>query len=159
MQELIGSIARLRAVLLGLMGGFTDEHWAARVPTSSWDVREVTAHLVDAELLFGRLYRGEIRTLHAQNPAEAIRRWSALPGPAVAASLWQHGIATQRVLESMPSEQWHTPVEALGCDEMAGVIETHAAELGAHGLDVAEVVGMKEKWPAEEPVTRRCPWR
>jgi uncharacterized protein (TIGR03083 family) len=146
MREEIELIASQRARLLALLGTLADGDWPATTACAPWDLRDVVAHLVDGELSLGPLYRSEVKELPYQDPELGIARWRALPGPAVAAALWQHGTATQRVLEAITEEAWRAPLQAFGCRSVGQLARLHLFELAMHGRDVAAAAGAQPHW-------------
>lgn len=146
MRGEIEQIANQRARLLGLLGTIAEADWSAKTACAPWDVRDVTAHLVDGELALGPLYRSEVKELPYLDPELGIARWRALPGPAVAAALWQHGTATQRVLEAITDEAWRAPLRAFGCRSVGQLVRLHLFELAMHGYDIATATGAQPHW-------------
>src|ERR1041385_2030218 len=124
-DQVITHIAAERAALLGFLQSVEGQAWAAPTVCAPWNVKEVLAHMVEGELNVGRIYRGEVREQGYMDPEEGIDRWRALPGVAVRAALWQHGTATQRVLDAMTEDVWRAPIKAFGCREVRQLVRLH----------------------------------
>lgn len=156
-------IAAERADLLGFLAGVGDDDWSKPTVCTGWSVKDVLAHMVEGELNVGRVYRGEARELGFVDPEEGVARWRPLPGPAVRAALWQHGTATQRVLDAMTDEAWHAPIRAFGCREIRQLVRLHLFDLAVHGHDLTDALGASPVWGdrlpfAVEFVVRAAPF-
>ena len=134
-----------RAALLGVISNLAEE-WKLPTPCDGWTVHDIVAHLVENELLFGRLYRGELTDLSA-DAQEGVDRWSKVDGETVRYSLWHHGSATQRVIDSRSDESWRRPVEHAGQPlELRQALRVHFFELAVHGHDVTSALGLGPVW-------------
>ena len=135
-----------RAALLGVLSDVAGDDWERRTICDPWTVKDVVAHLVEGELQFGRLYRGEIDEL-ATDAAEGVERWRRVDGDTVKYSLWHHGQATQRVIDSRPDESWGRRVTQVGSPmELRGLLPMHFFELAVHSLDVSAALGKPSIW-------------
>lgn len=135
-----------RAALLGVLNGCTDDDWGLPTPCGSWSVHDVVAHLVENELLFGRLYRGELADFTTDTQA-GVDRWAKVDGETARYSLWHHGQATQRVIDSRSDESWRRPIERGGVPlELRHALRLHFFELAVHGHDVTTALGHDPVW-------------
>src|SRR5437899_10773698 len=100
-DDVVRLIGDQRAALLGAIAGAGPADWDRPTVCAPWTLKDVLAHMVEGELNVGRIYRGEVKEQGYIDPDEGIAKWSALPGEAVRAALWQHGTAAQRVLGAM----------------------------------------------------------
>ncbi|HVL32290.1 MAG TPA: maleylpyruvate isomerase N-terminal domain-containing protein, partial [Actinomycetota bacterium] len=100
-EAVVSHIANERADLLAYLQSVNGPDWDRITVCAPWTVKDVLAHIVEGELNVGKIYRGEHVGGGFVDAEEGIARWAALPGEAVRAALWQHGTATQRVLEAM----------------------------------------------------------
>lgn len=151
-------VSEERAELLGLLARAAGEDWSRSTPCPGWSVKDVVAHLVDGELAFGRIYRGETAELEASDRAneEGVERWRALPGAAVRGALWQHGLAAQRVIDATEGDAWDRAIAIEAGHERLAVSRTtlplralvriHLHELCVHGHDVATALGRAPVW-------------
>lgn len=145
-EALVTAIANERAALLGAVREVADPAWTAPTACAPWTAKDVLAHLVETELVAGKVYRGELSELQTVDNEEGIGRWSALPAEAIRAALWQHGVATQRVLEAMTQEAWDRPIRALGRTRVPQLARLHLYELGVHGHDITDALGLPAVW-------------
>src|SRR5437660_12251900 len=100
MHEAFASqIADERAALLAFLAGVDGDAWSRPTVCTGWSVKDVLAHMVEGELTVGSIYRGEVRRLDPVDHELRIAQWRALPGVAVRAAFWQHGVAAQRVID------------------------------------------------------------
>lgn len=135
-----------RAALLGLLSDIAAEGWERLTICDPWTVKDVVAHLVEGELQFGRLYRGEIDEL-LTDTEEGVERWRRVDGDTVKYSLWHHGQATQRVIDSRPGESWARQVTHLGLPmELRRALPIHFFELAVHSHDVSAALGVPPIW-------------
>lgn len=139
-------IADERAAILAFLAGARDQDWDRPTICAGWSVKDVLSHMVEGELAAGRVYRGEIREQGFADPQQGVDTWRALPGAAVRAALWQHGTATQRVLNGMSEEVWRSPIRAFGCREIRQLVRLHLFELVLHGHDLTDALGADPVW-------------
>ena len=139
-------IGEQRARLLGSLSDITNEGWQAPTVCVGWSVKDVVSHLVEGELAIGRIYRGEETAPGFIDLAQTIERWRALPGDAVRAALWQHGVATQRILESMDDQRWQAPIEAFGCARIGQLARLQLFEGAVHGHDITDALNLPAFW-------------
>lgn len=142
----VGQIADQRAALLGFLGTVPAEGWSMPTVCTGWSVKDVLAHLVEGELNAGRLYRGEVTGPGFPDPEDGVGRWRALPGEAVRGALWQHGTATQRVLEAMTEVAWGRRIEAFGCRSIGQLVRLQLFEGVVHSHDVTDALGAGPVW-------------
>lgn len=139
-------VADQRAALLGVLSNIGAEDWQAITVCDPWTVHDVVAHLVEGELRFGRLYRGEIDTLDADNEAD-VNRWAKVDAETVRYSLWHHGSATQRVIDSRSDDSWNREISHLGWPiDLRRALRMHFFELAVHGHDVTAALGVPAIW-------------
>jgi uncharacterized protein (TIGR03083 family) len=150
-EEFAKQIADERAALLAFLAGVEDEGWGRPTVCTGWTVKDVLAHMVEGELTVGSIYRGEVRELPPADNEVGIAKWRALPGVAVRAAFWQHGIAAQRVLDPMTEETWRSPINALGCSEVRQLVRLHLFDLAVHGHDLTDALGAPPCWTARLP--------
>ena len=135
-----------RAALLGLLSDVAGEDWERLTVCDPWTVKDVVAHLVEGELQFGRLYRGEIDEL-ATDTEEGVDRWRRVDGDTVRYSLWHHGQAAQRVIDTRPDKSWGRQVTNFGEPmELRRALPIHFFELGVHSHDVSVALGKPPIW-------------
>src|SRR5439155_20341027 len=135
-----------RAALLGVLSHVAGDEWQGPTVCDPWTVKDVVAHLVENELLLGRVYRGELGDLGA-DAHEGVGRWSRVDGETVRYSLWHHGQATQRVIDSRSDESWRRPVSQDGATfELRQALRIHFFELAVHGHDITAAVGVPSVW-------------
>jgi uncharacterized protein (TIGR03083 family) len=147
-DAIVRAIGDERAALLGVLAPVGGAEWDRPTVCTEWSVKDVLAHMVEGELNVGRVYRGELRESGHVDPEEGIARWRALPGEAVRAALWQHGIATQRVLDAMTDETWRAPIKIFGCSEVRQLVRLHLFDLVVHGHDLTDGLGLPPVWSA-----------
>ena len=138
-----------RAALLGLLAEIPAEDWARPTACRGWPVRDVVAHLVEGELLFGRIYRGELRALTREDAdAEAgVARWSHADSDTLRFSLWHHGTATQRVIDSRSGASWDRELPIFEEPGRLGdVLGIHFFDLALHSHDVSNALGAASLW-------------
>jgi uncharacterized protein (TIGR03083 family) len=135
-----------RAALLGVLSHLTPDDWERPTVCDPWTVHDVVAHLVENELLYGRLYRGEIDEVAGDNQAE-VERWRKVDAETVRYSVWHHGQATQRVIDSRTEGSWNRPVSQRSHPmDLRGVLRMHFFELTVHSHDVTEALGAPAIW-------------
>ena len=139
-------ISGQRAAVLTAIASVKGADWDRPTVCAPWTVKDVLAHMVEGELNIGRIYRGEVREQGYIDPEEGIAKWSALPGEAVRAALWQHGTAAQRVLDAMTDEVWRAPIKAYGCREIRQLVRLHAFDGSVHGHDLTDALGAEPVW-------------
>jgi uncharacterized protein (TIGR03083 family) len=135
-----------RAALLGVLSKLTTEDWLRVTICDPWTVHDVGAHLVEAELRFGRLYRGEIDTVDTDNQAD-VDRWSKVDAETVRYSIWHHGQATQRVIDSRPDSSWGREVTSMGWPiDLRRALRMHFFEVAVHSWDITNALGVQTIW-------------
>jgi uncharacterized protein (TIGR03083 family) len=144
-------ISEQRASLLSALAGAKGNDWDRPTVCAPWTVKDVLAHMVEGELNVGRIYRGEVREQGYIDPNEGIAKWSALPGEAVRAALWQHGTAAQRVLDAMTEEVWRQPIKAYGCREIRQLVRLHGFDVSVHGHDLTDALDEQPVWAPALP--------
>ncbi|MFN2613900.1 MAG: maleylpyruvate isomerase family mycothiol-dependent enzyme [Actinomycetota bacterium] len=150
-EQIVKAIEQDRARLLGFLQTVASAAWDTPTMCTGWSVKDVVSHLVETDLLCGRVYRGEIAEAGPPDNAGGIARWSALPGEAVRAALWQHGVAAQRVLEAMTDEAWSRPIDIIGRTRVPQIARLHLVELCVHGHDITEALGSPALWGERLP--------
>lgn len=145
-EDVVAMIAGQRAGLLETLADLEGPTWDTPTACEGWGVRDVVAHLVEGELGVGRTYRGEEETPGVVDLTSGIERWRALPAEAVRAALWQHGTATQRVLDAMNAERWHADIEAFGCRTIGQLVRLHLFEAAVHGHDITDALARPALW-------------
>jgi len=140
-----------RAALLGVLSNLAPDDWQKTTICDPWTVHDVGAHLVENELLFGRLYRGEIDELSGDN-ADAVERWRKVDAETVRYSLWHHGQATQRVIDSRPEASWSREVTHQGRPiELRRALRMQFFELAVHSHDITSAIGLPAIWGDRAP--------
>lgn len=135
-----------RAALLGLLSDNTPDGWDRVTVCDPWTVKDVVAHLVELELHFGRVYRGEASELALDND-EAVERWRRVDGDTVRYSLWHHGSATQRVIDTRPDDSWDREVTHIGSPMvLRRVLPMHLFELAVHSWDISAALEAPSIW-------------
>ena len=135
-----------RAALLGALSHVEGDAWDLPTVCAPWTVKDVAAHLVESELLLGRLYRGELDDITADDD-EDVERWRKVDGSTVRYSLWHHGEATQRVIDSRSDESWRRQVGQDGATvELRHALRIHFFELAVHGHDITSALGAPAPW-------------
>jgi uncharacterized protein (TIGR03083 family) len=137
-----------RAAVLGAIANLTADDWVRPTICDAWTVKDVVSHLVENELLFGAAYRGELQALDADSQA-GVDRWATVDGDTVRYSLWHHGQATQRVIDSRSDESWLRPIGSAGPPgelQLRHALRLHFVELAVHGHDVTSAVGAPNAW-------------
>jgi len=145
-DEVVQLISDQRASLLTAIAGAGAADWDQPTVCAPWTLKDVLAHMVEGELNVGRIYRGEVKEQGYIDPNEGIAKWSALPGEAVRAALWQHGTAAQRVLDAMTEEVWRAPIKAFGCREIRQLVRLHLFDIAVHGHDLTDALGVAAIW-------------
>jgi len=151
-----------RAALLGALSHVEGDTWNLPTVCAPWTVKDVAAHLVEGELLLGRLYRGELEDIPHET-GDDVERWSKVDGSTVRYSLWHHGEATQRVIDSRSDESWRRTVTQDGASfELRQALRIHFFELAVHGHDITSALGAPtvwedRAWVVVEACLRRAP--
>ena len=149
-----------RAALLGLLPDLSADDWNRPTACRGWSIHDVVAHLVEGELLFGRVYRGELKTLTAEeaDPDAGVARWTHADAETLRFSLWHHGTATQRVIDSRSEDSWRRDVEVFGRPlHLRHVLRMHFFDLALHSQDIARTVGTASLWGNRTPfLVRYC---
>lgn len=137
-----------RAALLGVLAGVSGGDWARPTACAPWTLKDVVSHLVQGELLFGGLYRSEIVDIASDTEA-GVELWRRVDGETVRYSLWHHGLATQRVIDSRSDESWRRVVDhssIAGPLELRHALRIHFYELAIHGHDVTQALDAPNIW-------------
>lgn len=150
-DEVVRLITAQRASLLTAIAGAGAADWDRPTVCAPWTFKDVLAHMVEGELNVGRIYRGEVKEQGYIDPDVGIAKWSALPGEAVRAALWQHGTAAQRVLDAMTEEVWRSPIKAFGCREIRQLVRLHLFDIAVHGHDLTDALGGPAIWEPALP--------
>lgn len=143
-----------RAALLGLLTEIPAEAWSTPTGCRGWSVHDVVAHLVEGELLFGRVYRGELKALTREDadPRAGVARWTHADGETLRFSLWHHGSATQRVIDSRSEASWDRAVPVFERPgRLRDVLGMHFFDLALHSHDVAAALGAASLWGERIP--------
>ena len=138
-----------RADLLGLLSSLPAEGWTRTTDCRGWSIHDVVAHLIEGELLFGRVYRGELKalTLEDADPQAGVDRWTRADGETLRFSLWHHGSATQRVIDSRSEESWGRDVSVFDRPlHLRNVLQLHFIYLALHSYDVSAALGVPSVW-------------
>lgn len=154
-----------RAALLGLLTSLPADDWKRATGCRNWPVHDVVAHLVEGELLFGRVYRGELNALTREDtdPQAGVDRWARADGDTLRFSLWHHGSATQRVIDSRSDESWNREITLFGSAEpLRALLGLHFFDLALHSLDITAALGVASLWESRAPAivdycARRAP--
>jgi uncharacterized protein (TIGR03083 family) len=146
-----------RAALLGVLSNLEPDDWQRATVCDPWTIHDVGAHLVENELLFGRLYRGETDESASENDA-AVERWRKVDAETVRYSIWHHGQATQRVIDSRPEASWGREVGHHGRPiELRRALRMHFFELAVHSHDITGALGVPATWGARAaPLVDYC---
>lgn len=155
-------IGAQRGAILTVLAAVEGAAWDRSTRCPGWSVKDIVAHLIHGEIEVGRVYRGEVSDLGEIDAEHGIARYAALPGDAVRSALWQHGTATQRVLEAMDADRWRAAVRALGCTTVGRLARLHLFEAIIHGSDLTHALGCDQIWEdrigfATEFVVRAAP--
>lgn len=143
-----------RAALLGLLTSLSADDWARTTGCRNWPVHDVIAHLVEGELLFGRVYRGELKGLTREDtdPQAGVDRWARADGDTLRFSLWHHGSATQRVIDSRSETSWDREITLFGVTtQLRELLRLHFFDLALHSLDVSAALGTESLWGDRVP--------
>lgn len=138
-----------RAAVLGLLNDRPVQDWARPTPCPLWTVHDVAAHLVENELLLGRLYRGELTAPSAEDLDQqaGVDRWARADGETIRFSLWHHGSATQRVIDSRTEESWRRVLRLRNREvQLRHLLRQHFFELAVHAHDIATALGAAAPW-------------
>lgn len=155
-------IAEERAALLGFLANVEGEPWSTPTAWRGWTVKEVVAHLVENELALGRVIRRETDEWRVTDETEeaGIGNWRPLPGVAVRSALWQHGLAAQRLMDSLSDEAWDraVPLEVAKSDvrfrgrlRLRDLARLRLFDSSVHGHDVTEALGGEPIWGKRLP--------
>jgi uncharacterized protein (TIGR03083 family) len=135
-----------RSALLGVLTNIGTDDWQRPTICDPWTVHDIGAHLVENELHFGRVYRGETDEVWSDN-AEAVERWRRVDGDTVRYSLWHHGQATQRVIDSRPDDSWGREVTHSGWPiDLRRALKMQFFELTVHSHDLTSALGAEPIW-------------
>lgn len=135
-----------RSALLGVLSNFGADDWQRPTVCDPWTVHDVGAHLVENELQFGRVYRGEVDEVWTDN-AEGVERWRRVDGETVRYSLWHHGQATQRVIDSRSDDSWAREVTHGGWPiDLRRALRMQFFELIVHSHDLTSALGAEPIW-------------
>ena len=135
-----------RAALLGVLSDMPADGWDRVTICDPWTVKDVGAHLVELELQFGRVLRGEADEIAMDND-EAVERWRRVDGDTVRYSIWHHGSATQRVIDTRPDDSWSRGVTHSGqAIELRRALPMHLFELAVHAHDITAALGVASIW-------------
>ncbi len=143
-----------RAALLGLLTNLSADDWGRPTAVRAWPVHDVVAHLVEGELLFGRVYRGELKQLTRQDadPFVGVERWRHADGETLRFSLWHHGSAVQRVIDSRSDESWQRELMIFERPQrLRDLLRLHFFDLALHSLDVTAALGAPSSWGDRTP--------
>lgn len=143
-----------RADLLGLLSNLPAEDWTRRTGCRGWSVHDVVAHLIEGELLFGRVYRGELKALTREDadPQAGVDRWTRADGETLRFSLWHHGSATQRVIDSRSEGSWGRDVRVFDRPlQLHHVLRLHFFDLALHSFDVSAALDAPTLWGERVP--------
>ena len=154
-----------RAALLGLLTDLPADGWSRATGCRDWPVHDVVAHLVEGELLFGRVYRGELAALTREDtdPQACVERWARADGDTLRFSLWHHGSATQRVIDSRSEQSWGREITLFGsAAPLRALLGLHFFDLALHSLDITAALGVPSLWEGRVPAiveycVRRAP--
>jgi uncharacterized protein (TIGR03083 family) len=138
-----------RAALLGLLTDIPAEDWSRPTPVRGWPVHDAVAHLVEGELLFGRVYRGELTAVTREDadPQAGVERWTQADPETLRFSLWHHGSAAQRVIDSRSDGSWRREVSWFGRSVPLGhVLRFHFFDLAIHSHDVTTGLDAPSLW-------------
>jgi len=139
-------VGQQRAALIGTLTDISAASWDLPTICTGWSVKDVASHLVDGELLFGRVYRGEIDELVVDNE-EGVGRWRKVDPETVRYSLWHHGSATQRVIDSRSEQSWGRAVTHGGSPiDLRRALVMHFFELAVHSHDITDALGRPANW-------------
>jgi len=135
-----------RAALLGVLSDMPPDGWERLTVCDPWTVKDVASHLVELELQFGRVYRGENDEISMDNE-EAVGRWRRVDGETVRYSLWHHGSATQRVIDTRPDDSWNRGVTHAGFPiELRRALPMQLFELAVHAHDITAALEVPSIW-------------
>jgi uncharacterized protein (TIGR03083 family) len=138
--------------LLGFLPQLDAGAWERPTVCTGWSVKDVASHLVDNELAFGRIYRGEAVDASELDNDAAVERWRRADGETVRFSLWHHGSATQRVMDNRPDESWRRAVPKFGAGlELRHLLRLHFYELAVHAHDLTDAAGAPQVWEDRVP--------
>lgn len=143
-----------RAALLGLLTTLPADGWSRMSPIRGWPVHDVVAHLVEGELLFGRVYRGELKAITREDadPQAGVERWTHADGDTLRFSLWHHGSAAQRVIDSRSEDSWRREVALFDTPvQLRHVLRLHFFDLAIHSHDVTTALEKPHEWGERVP--------
>lgn len=145
-EEVTSLIGDQRAYLLAFLARASGDDWSRPTTCDPWSVKDVLAHMLEGDLVLGRVYRGELRESGFIDPESGIEKWRHLPGEAVSAALWQHGTATQRALEALGDDAWRAPIHVFGCRTIAQLARLHLFDVCVHGHDLTDAFDAPALW-------------
>lgn len=145
-EDIVAHIAAERAGILAFLAGTGEADWGRPTACAPWTLKDVLAHMIEGELNVGLVYRRELREAGYLDPNDGIAKWNVLPGEAVRASFWQHGVATQRALDQMTDEIYRSPIRVFGCRQVSQLVRVHLFDLAVHGHDLADALGVAPAW-------------
>lgn len=138
-----------RSALLGLLTNLPAEDWSVGTAVRGWPVHDVVAHLVEGELLFGRIYRGELKALSHEDadPFAGVERWRQADGETLRFSLWHHGTAAQRVIDSRSDGSWQRELTIFDRPRrLHDLLRLHFFDLALHSRDITGALGTPSLW-------------
>jgi uncharacterized protein (TIGR03083 family) len=138
-----------RAALLGLLTNVPSDDWGRTTGCRDWPVHDVVAHVVEGELLFGRVYRGELKGLSREDtdPQAGVDRWTRADADTLRFSLWHHGTATQRVIDSRSAESWDRKISLFGRPaRLRELLHLHFFDLALHSMDISAALSAPSLW-------------
>jgi uncharacterized protein (TIGR03083 family) len=150
--------------VLGFLPTLGAADWDRPTVCTGWSVKDVAAHLVSNELAFGRIYRGEATEAAELDADSSVERWRTSDGETVRYSLWHHGSATQRVMDSRPDAFWRKSASSFGAGlELRHLLRLHFYELAVHSHDLTAALDAPHLWegrvaPLVEYCVRNAPW-
>jgi uncharacterized protein (TIGR03083 family) len=135
-----------RAALLGVLSDMPADGWDRVTICDPWTVHDVASHLVELELHYGKILRGETDEVAMDNDA-AVERWRRVDGDTVRYSVWHHGSATQRLIDTRPDDSWSRGVLHSGQPiQLRRLLPMHLFELAVHGHDITAALGVPSIW-------------
>ncbi|MGH2726487.1 MAG: maleylpyruvate isomerase family mycothiol-dependent enzyme, partial [Actinomycetota bacterium] len=148
-EPLVALVNDQRSALLGLLTNLPADDWNRTTAVRGWPVHDVVAHLVEGELLFGRVYRGELNALTREDadPFAGVERWRRADGETLRFSLWHHGSAVQRVIDSRSEESWQRDVPIFDRPlRLRDLLRLHFFDLALHSHDITAALGAPSLW-------------
>jgi hypothetical protein len=81
-----------------------------------------------------------------------VERWGKVDAETVRYSLWHHGQATQRVIDSRPEASWNREVTHQGWPiELRRALKMQFFELTIHSHDITAALGLPPNWDDRAP--------